>query len=243
MEDRLRGTQLVRVILENIHESLKWMWQIVMGLAFVKAVAVLASTLQLSSVKNPFDLIGIFCHEHTLVFTSFVLIFIRFYFGDNRHLDLGYEETQYHHGLEHELKKYGGVYRITDIFILITQGVFFYFLALHINDTRHYLYFYILLLGVNVIWLLFQFSLSYFHKRNQEELLIDGMNRYTPVLIWIINNFVFIVILASCVFYPKPTGTMIALIMTLFNSVIDLSLVWRYYFPNLLRIYEGSKVT
>ena len=51
---RLTGTELVRAILENIHESLKWMWQIIMALALVKAVEVFSSTLFLSEVSNPF---------------------------------------------------------------------------------------------------------------------------------------------------------------------------------------------
>jgi len=240
-EGRLTGSELVRAILGNIHESLKWMWQIVMALALVKGVEVFSSTLALLEVENPFDLVEIFFNEHSVVFLSFVLVFVRFYFGDSRHLDLGYKETQYHHGLMHELKKYSSWYRLTDIFLLVTHGVFFYFLSLHINDTRHYLYFYLLLLFTNVLWLLSQFACSHFSGRNQQEILIDGMNRYSPLLIWSINNIIFIIIVAACVFWKNPWGIYAALVMTLMNSLVDFKLTWKYYFPNLARIHKESQ--
>lgn len=240
-EQRLTGTSLVRAILENIHESLKWMWQIVMALALVKAVEVFSSTLALSKVTNPFDLVAIFFNEYSLVFLSFILAFVRFYFGDSRHLDLGYKETQFHHGLMHELDKYSGAYRLADIFLLITHGVFFYFLSLHMNDTKHYLYFYLLLLFTNVLWLLCQFACSHIAGRNQTEILIDGNNRYSPLLIWSLNNIIFILIIAACVFLQQPWGAQIALVMTIVNSLVDLKLTWWYYFPDLARIHRESQ--
>jgi len=105
------GIDLVRAVLSNLHDSLKWLWLIVMGLSLVNAIEIYAKLLNPSDATNLFDLMKMFIAEPTIVFISFILIFIRFYFGDSRFLDLSYRETHYSRGLEMELDKYAGFKR------------------------------------------------------------------------------------------------------------------------------------
>jgi len=102
----LTGTDLVRAILKNSHESLKWLWLIMMGESIVKAIEKYSSLLHPEDVDNLFKLVNIFLTKNSLVLISFIFVFIRFYFGDSRFLDLSYEETLFRKGLDSEIKKY-----------------------------------------------------------------------------------------------------------------------------------------
>lgn len=240
-DKQLQGTDLVRVILKNIHESLKWPWQIVMALALIKAVEKYADTLDLSSLTNPFDIIPAFFNINTIVFTSFVFIFIRFFFGDSRHLDLSYEETQYLHGLEKELKKYSGFKRLSDILLLLTHGILFYLMALHIDSIINYIALFILLLIFNIIWLFAQYLYSRASPYNIPELLIGNMDRYDPILYWAINNFFSVILISIFLFWSYKYAHIIALLLTIANSIIDFIITWKYYFPDLRQIHEESQ--
>ena len=51
-DEKLEGVALVRAILKNLHESLKWLWLIVMGLAIVNAIEVYSKFLDTDDIKS-----------------------------------------------------------------------------------------------------------------------------------------------------------------------------------------------
>jgi hypothetical protein len=230
--------KLTRAILKNLHESLKWLWLIIMGLSLVHAIEVYAELLDLRDAENPLDVAMMFITEHTLVFISFILIFIRFSFGNNRFIDLSYDEKQYRQGLKVELYKYSGRKRTFDIMLLLSQGIFFYFMSFHIGNSAYYSYFFVIFMVVNVLWLIFQLKSKINAKDPKPDLLIGNMSGSQVLENWCINNFLFVVIMVCIIASGLPYKVLICIGLTILNSVVDFCLTWRYYFPSLRDIYE-----
>lgn len=244
-KDKIDGAKLIRAILENMHDSLKWLWLIIMGFSLVNAIEVYVKLLSLEKVTNPYDLLRLFLVAPTLVFFSFILVFIRFYLGDSRFLDLSYKETQYSRGLGAELKKYSGRKRATDIMLLLSHGIFFYFMSFHIGNAYYYVYFFIILMVVNVIWLWLQIlaRIGSNHYKGPDE-LIGGMDGTKVLIIWSINNLIFAVVLILTVFsdLPQVQSFFICIGLTILNSIIDFRFTWNYYFPPYHELYKQGKI-
>ena len=241
IKEKLEGVDLIRAILSNLHDSLKWLWLIIMGFSLVNAIEVYANSLNPQDVTNPFNLVKMFAVESTVVFISFILVFIRFYFGDNRFLDLSYQETQYNRGLKAELYKYSGIKRASDIMLLLSHSIFFYFMSFHIDNSTHYSYFFIVLMVVNVFWLWLQVFAGINAKYQQPDPLIGNMQSSKVLLIWSMNNFVFASIICCMIFSGLPHRVGICIGLTILNSVVDFCFTWKYYFPPLLNLYEHDK--
>ena len=242
-KDKLDGIDLIRAILSNLHDSLKWLWLIIMGFSLVNAIEVYAKLLCPRNVENSFDLVNMFLAEPSIVFISFILVFIRFYFGDSRFLDLSYKETQYSRGLKAELDKYNGRKRTLDIMLLLNHGIFFYFMSFYIGDSAYYSYFFVILMIVNVFWLLLQVIAGINAKYPEQDPLIGNMKGNQVLLKWSINNLLFVVIISYVIFSELPHRIRICIMLTILNSLVDFRLTWKYYFPPLRDLYErdGSR--
>ena len=237
-KDKLEGIDLVRAILSNLHDSLKWLWLIIMGLSLVNAIEVYAKLFNPQDAKNPFDLLNMFIAEHTIVLISFILVFIRFYFGDSRFLDLSYEETQYSRGLRAELDKYGASKRTLDIMLLLNHGIFFYFMSFYIGNSAYYSYFFVILMIVNVFWLLLQVIAGINAKYPEPDPLIGNMKGNQVLLKWSINNLLFVIVISYVIFSDLQYRVLICIGLTILNSLVDFCLTWKYYFPPLHDLYE-----
>jgi hypothetical protein len=237
-KDRLDGVYLIRAVLENLHDSLKWLWLIIMGLSLVNAVEVYARLLEPRNVENVSGLVNMFFVEHTIVFISFILVFIRFYFGDSRFLDLSYKETQYSRGLKAELDKYGGRKRALDIMLLLNHGIFFYFMSFYIGNPAYYSYFFVILMIVNVFWLLLQVIAGINAKYPEPDPLIGNMKGQRVLLTWIVNNLLFVIIISNVIFSELSQRMLICIALTIANSIADLCFTWKYYFPPLRELCE-----
>jgi len=240
-KDKLEGIDLVRAILSNLHDSLKWLWLIVMGLSLVNAIEVYTKLLNPQKAETPWGLARMFIVEPTLVFISFVLVFIRFYFGDSRFLDLSYNETQYSRGLKVELDKYRGRKRLVDIMLLLNHGIFFYFMSFYIGNTDYYCYFFVILMVVNVFWLLIQVFAGINAKHQEPDPLIGNMKGHNVLLTWSVNNLIFVVIISNIIFSDIPQRTILCVGFIILNSVVDLCLTWKYYFPPLRELYDREQ--
>jgi len=239
-KEKLVGVPLVRAILGNLHDSLKWLWLIVMGLAVVNAIKVYANLLDPSAITSPLNLVNMFISEHTVVFVSFVLVFVRFYFGDSRYLDLSYEETQYRRGLRNEVKKYSGIKRFFDIMLLLNHGTFFYFMSFHMGNATYYIYFFVILMVVNVFWLMLQVLAGINALEQDNDPLIGGVKSFQPMLVWTINNLVFALAITYVTFATTGSNIAWALALSILNSLIDLAATWKFYFPPLEQILEHA---
>lgn len=233
----LGGGDLVFEILKNTHSSLKWVWQILMGLALANAIRVFSFAINPALIENPLDILGAFYCESSLVFFSFSLIFIRIFFGDSRYLDLNYLETQYHYGLKAELGSFNTIRRFFDIVLLILNGTLVFMLSQFINETNTYISLFILLMAANIVWLMLAFIIQ--RESNKKEILIGGLKRNAPLLRWSINNFVFSVAVILWINH-SPKGTIIAILLTIFNSFADFLVTWPFYFPDLKKICLAS---
>lgn len=230
--------ELVREILRNTHESLKWVWLIIMALALIAAVENFTEVISAVPIEKPFDLLSMLSTIATLTFLSFLLVFVRFYFGDSRHLDLSYIETQFRYGIESEVKKYTGAKRALDIASLLLHGILFYFLAANLAAVEKYIYFFTVLLFANSIWLLVQlgFSSALTQGFGKAEAIFGDMKRYGVLIFWPVNNLVFGTLLILVTFSSIPYRLYWGLGLTVLNSIVDFSFAWRFYFPNLSRI-------
>jgi len=255
--DSLTGIDLISAILQNIHESLKWLFQLVMALAMVNAIRVYGDSLDTLIIHNPYDFIIIFFNINTIVFISFIIVFVRFYFGDARYLDLSYLETQYFYGLRDEIARFSGWKRFADIVLLLSHGICFFLMSSYMQSPRNYLYFFVLLLIVNITWLVLQLIFKFgdlfteliglkvekstSYRKIRKEVLMGYMENYKPLLIWVTNNAAFVIFLLLLFLISNQNYALyIALGLTFANSLVDLFSAWKYYFPNLENIYYDS---
>ena len=145
MNETETGRLLLENLLKNTHESLKWAWQIVMGFSMVVAVhscyvpflVVLdkLGIVSLESYAGQTPTVQTSMMSLVLFFVVFMPTFVRFFYGDNRYLDLHYLELTHlanTKGAEEylsELTQFSGRRRMTDILLLMTHGMIFIFLG------------------------------------------------------------------------------------------------------------------
>jgi len=229
-------------VLRNIHGSLKWYWQVVMGLSMVKAVDNFyvflfegkpsPSTIEIASFSS--------------LFVAFLLIFIRFYFGDSRYLDEHYIEyrkwrpiSEYLEDIPHKISKQRAY---LDVGMLMIIAILFVFMAKSLSHARIFFATYFTLLVFNIIWLIFTIYLN----SNQRPTNIVKQERYDAPRIWIINNFFhsffmlpfllpFLNIVPS--FSILTTNSSVQhialLVLCVTNSILDFKLTSSFYFPRL----------
>jgi len=235
----------IKSILRNIHESLKWTWQLIMGFAFVSVVKEYFSILHTTYEKG--DMIYI-----NLLFFLFIITFIRFLFGNNRYLDERYVEFLYKiKDLESEEKnkyikertqKLSGKRRFYDIIMLLCTGIIFVILAKSLSqDKALFVKYFILLMVINIFFLsisvLWNIYIEVGHKKslgnNLHQIIFSLFDYEKFPIIWILNNF-FCVILFYCLrFRFQSNEYLIFIVIFYLNSFIDLFATWNLYFPKI----------
>ncbi len=229
-------------ILKNIHGSLKWFWQVIMGLSMVKAVDSLYGYTFESHPAKYFPLI--------LFLGVFLPTFGRFYFGDSRHLDEHYIEYRRWRPIGiylQELPKKVSRYRFfMDILLLMVIGIAFVFLAKSLSNVAVFFAVYAALLFFDVIWL---FLVT---KRDTDQSNARSQGRNTMPKCWMTNNLIhfamIIVFLVWECYTVKNTGDgsanpqewlgaslqqWLLVCVCVSNSVFDVAFTKEYYFPTL----------
>ncbi len=231
----------VRSTLNNIHESLKLIWQLIMGFALSCAVNEYFNVLH--AIPGNLD------HTNThLFFFLYLLTFIRFFFGINRYLDQRYIEFLYKienkndsekdNYIKGRTQKLSGKRRFFDIIMLLLTGVIFVMLGNSLKKGNDlFIPYYIILMVANVVFLsisvIWNFYINYTLNDDHDQINVS-MSKYEkfPVF-WIMNNLIclFIYWFASTKF---PTYTFIAFsIIFYLNTTIDLFKTWKMYFPDI----------
>jgi hypothetical protein len=238
-------------VLKNIHGSLKWYWQVVMGLSMVKAVDSLYVFL-FEGNRPSIIAIGSFLS----LFIVFLLVFIRFYFGDSRYLDEHYIEYRKWRPIEEYFKdipvKISKKRTSLDIAMLMIFGILFVFMAKSLSHSKIFFATYFILLVFNIMWLQITIDLNI----KQRKTLIVQQERYDAPKIWVKNNFVhallmlpflwlkfsavtsFIIPIFKVSVQIGEFSTLALLALCAMNSVIDFKLTSSYYFPNLDKDYD-----
>jgi hypothetical protein len=238
-------------VLKNIHGSLKWYWQVVMGLSMVKAVD---SFYVFLFDGNPPSIIAIV--SFLSLFIVFLLVFIRFYFGDSRYLDEHYIEYRKWRPIEEYLEdipvKISKKRTSLDIGMLMVFGILFVFMAKSLSHSKIFFVTYFILLVFNIIWLQITIDLNVKQQKTQ----IVQQERYYAPKIWIKNNFVhallmlpfiwlkfnaiasFIVPVFKASIELGELSTIVLLALCAMNSLIDFKLTSSYYFPDLNKDHD-----
>ncbi len=241
IEQRRKAQESLKAILEHIHQSLKWSWQIVMGFSLVAATQEVYMAI--------YEPVGIDYPVISACFFvfAFIPIFVRFYFGDSRYLDEHYLEFRVWKDVDifmADLRaKLSKTRRALDIVLLLTHGIFFVFLAKSINNPYLFVINYFFLLVLNVMWLHIIARVE--AKKNKKY----GIEREENSIInypriWVINNIIHIVILGGILgfqfYYSWFENSVLywwCLVIIASNSGWDLYLTRLFYFPDLNEEY------
>jgi hypothetical protein len=246
--------ETINEVLKNIHGSLKWFWQLIMGFAMVQAVGMVSVTLLENSKSHQWA-------PATLFVVAFVPTFIRFYFGHARHLDMHYIENRRWRPEEKFFPEVGA--RISplrwwiDVVRLFTHGIIFVLLARLLGgNTFLFFCFYVGLLVINVVFLPWTHALT---KSGRLKRRLREIPRADGPAWWIINNtshaIVMTALIGWCYAYPVSltssfwplslAGTngltlqyTLLLLLCATNSIVDLYVTHEWYFPSLDRALD-----
>jgi hypothetical protein len=106
------------------------------------------------------------------------------------------------------------------------------------GNSERYIYFFVLLMAVNVIWLMLQVLVSSGVRYQDEDPLIGNLKGNQPLLIWSLNNFIFVFLILYVIFSQFEHRILASLILTIINSIIDFIVTWKFYFPPLKEIFD-----
>ncbi len=229
---------IINEILKNIHGSLKWYWQVVMGLAMVKAIDTLYDSI---FVKNTSPQLTF---AIPLFILGFLPTFLRLYFGDSRYLDEHYIEYRKWRPVDEFFidtpKKITAIRFTLDITLLMGIGILIVFMAKALSRPKVFFAAYFALLVFDVVWI----SLTMWANSNLTKDNITYQKRYKAPNIWIINNlihaiFMFVLGLFG-VRFDKPLDTFVLILFVVIcssNSFFDILLTNDFYFPPLKKDY------
>lgn len=262
MDKRQRARALLDNVLDNTHESLKWSWQIVMGFALVSAVLeaykVFFTPSELPKIQT--------LHDQTFSFLVFLLgfipAFIRFFYGDNRYLDLHYLELRQWNDSETyliDLKHLSMTRRVVDVLLLLTHGIVFLFMGKALSNPEAFFGTYAVLMATNMLWLITTVNLNRTvtetpppsevknllvgrDKRETESPRRDRAPRF-----WIANNVVALLLFAGVyiAYIQFPWLGRYSLLygclgVCILNSGLDLGTQREFYWPRLDEIYKEA---
>lgn len=236
-------------LLHSTHESMKWMWQIVMGGALVIAVQTIYPDLKVFFSNTPITQHNI--QVLSLFFLVYLPFFFRVFYGNNRYIDLNYVEIMFLKNTEISdmvhLNQFTGISRFLDIFALLMHGILFIFLASILANPKEFIIAIIFFLGFNVLYLFFVVL------RNGVKIKIPDIKNYTKrmyskyihekprndvLILWVLNNFFHAILLLLLyqligICFNEIIFIYISIIFLILNSSIDIIYTWEFYFPDM----------
>ncbi len=192
---------------------------------------------------------------NTHFFILFMLTFIRFLFGNNRYLDERYVEfmskiegmpiDEKIKFIEARTKKLSGSRRFYDIVMLLSTGVIFNLMASSFSyGLDYFIYFYIVLMCINVIFLIVSVLWNIYADINLRHtsgvleavlsLKIFEHEKYPAI--WILNNILCMMLFYLLANYIGTYRYVLFLCIFYLNSLIDFYFTWQIYFPPIKRL-------
>jgi hypothetical protein len=239
--------------LRNTHDTLKWLWLVMMTAAL--ATSVKKSYLYLENfATDPLTWFARNEYQPLLFYAlGFMPSFLRFFIGNSRYLDLSYLEFTFlkeKPGAEFDsyLKKYSWRKRLYDVIMLITLGIFFVFLGQSVSSPIAFMNCYFFLWAFNVVTL--YFGIYFFTDKSNTDsdfgLALVGYNesnklwkclkgRHWAAKIWIVNNalhMALFVVLLNIIGCSPQDNWIIYLGLILTNSAIDVNFTLTFYLPD-----------
>lgn len=248
--------ELLFGLLHNSHDSLKWMWQIVMGASLVIAVQTSYEDIRLLLMlfeKENNNIIINSVNVVLLLILVYIPLFFRVFYGNNRYIDLNYTEVliskQKNFNRIIHLNQFTGLSRFIDILSLILHGILFIILGSVINEPILFIYTMLIFLVINILYLLFVVfknnikihkpNLKHFTQRmyDARKKHLKEKPRNDALLFWIINNFIHMLLLIITLIFSNTLGNIlmiyISIIILFSNSIFDIFYTWEFYFPDV----------
>jgi len=207
--------------------SVKSLVSIVMGLALTHTIVTLANVdpselgASGSEASKLLPLSGL-SPQSALCALAVITAIIRFYHGNNQHLDRLYGGSS----LGHRAKGASSVGGIGGNFLVImVQSVFFALMSFYIDGNRILLALFTLLLLFDIVWYVANLTTT---AADRETLSHQRK--------WMYNNLLFMVIIGGC-FSANNDGIALTVgaVAILLNTLIDFKLSWSFYFPEFPR--------
>ena len=252
--------ELGLLVLENTHATFRILWQILMGLALATAIESFYGMLSALILTKNTEWI------HSLIIVSinfgiFLLIFLRFFWGDSRYLDLHYMELFLQVSQSHpdkigeELNRLSGERRFFDIVLLTANGTSFIFLGHTLRNFYHFYIVYAVVMLINVLGLFYN---KHLHAR--KEVLMRQEDKQKAALahegakikhsreinpndaprFWIKNNLIALILMVGTFLMFELTSVvslhifqLTMIIICLVNCFLDFWKTWDFYFPEL----------
>jgi len=205
--------------------SVKSLVSIVMGLALTHTIITLvtdesahAVTASSGSAKPPLLSLSQIEPQYALCAIAVVTAIVRFYHGNNQHLDLLYGEASRTRKGQGSSAGIGG-----NFIVIMLQSVFFALMSFYVNGSREIIVLFGVLLLVDIFW--------YVGNLTTTDTDATALNHQRK---WMINNLVFLVVLGG-LYYANNDGWAVtaAACAILINTLIDFRISWRFYFPNV----------
>jgi hypothetical protein len=243
------------LVLTNLHDSLKWVFTVLMG----GAVFLAANTLFGIQAKTELP-----PAQPVFLFVLFSLTFFRFYWGWARYSDIRYvevprlivsfreviiarkgEET-YEQAINTALTSATGFHMFRDAIPIFFQTMMLFMLAGSIGAVGKFVNWYMALLFFNALFLLSHVAFRPYHVDALATAFTRSVSDLTPggIRVWIINNLicgsalVIILMLNARNFFPGGTATSLDLTVILLNCFVDLILSRKMYVRSTNKIWQ-----
>ena len=252
--DPPRTRQEALNIIRRTYDAIKWPWLAIMSFALTTATISLSDVL-FRTPSNFFDAL--------LGFLLYVLLFVRFFIGDGRYLDL-FEHKAVKAYLDEDDDTLGRIFsvrrRTIDTFSLLIHGVIFVFLAQTISKPLYFIITCGILLSYNLCWLYYVTNARVLRTRKtipagelddeHDKIVIRKEKIDRAPEKWVIINLISVIILGA-LFYSKSQGVFtlsddvfnyICYSLILANTLVDFAVTWSFYFPSCLVLFDRKLI-
>lgn len=217
--------------LERLENNYRMIYIIIMSAPLILAMEILVTQQNTTTGIIHFKTLGLFGWTDAVMLFIFLSLYIRFFLGDLRYLDMKYLEKQ---SSDTFMKRYHPFSRMMEFFADILHAVSFYVLAAAITDFHLFYIVIVFLLILNALWLF----ITHLTSDRFDAARTESKSR----MIWMINNAATAFVLLVCDKYLADTNQSLLLILfvaiMIINSVVDFYFSRHLYFPKIEEIEE-----
>lgn len=217
--------------LERLENNYRMIYIIIMSAPLILAMEILVTQQNAITGVLQFKDFSLINWTDAVMLFIFLSLYIRFFLGDLRFLDMKYLEKQ---SSDTFMKHYHPFSRMMEFFADILHAIFFYILAATITDFHLFYMVIVFLLLLNALWLFVGHLTSDRFDSDRIEL--------RSRMIWMINNAATAFVLLICDRYIGNTDSNLLLILfvaiMVINSLVDFYLSRHLYFPKIEEIEE-----
>lgn len=193
------------------------------GDRFIQILEVIYAIIMACGVASLIEVLSKYYPEISLkkwlaVFIS-ILVLIRFFFAPSKNVKLLVKKSKY---LRIIIMPF-------DVVILLAHSFLFYAMCFKVDSYERFYFWFFVLIAVNSCWL---FSIWLRLRREELSLLSLFKLKIPYILIWAINNFIFVLAFACFMFFKNKDIWVIWFSLALLNSLIDLLFTYPYYFED-----------